>query len=412
MKRIVLVGNYHGKNIGDNSICFSIIKNLKNVESEINFTIVSNNDSCNYGNRLKFVKGSCYNDIHFIHFFEYIEKIFLIKKNAFINNIFHLLELLYFSLFLIQNKETRDILKKSTCVVIGGGGIIQDTYKKSLIHYLGYIFVSHFLNKKIVLYCVGCAAIHQQSNKYLVNKIFNFVDLISVRDEDSKKLLENIGLENVISIYDPSFNIKFKKNNENVKTNQRKKIGISVIPYYDKRYWPVSNNKIYSKYKRTIEKIINELTSTKYNVCIIPTTAWDINVAKDIVKNVKDKSSVRILYSYDENDLMNHIDEMDILITTRYHSLIFAISMEKPVIAIDYHPKTKSLIDRFNLHKYAVSIDEINSKRILDLVGKIENDREIINQIRKIKHNMVKDNFKNFRKLNDYVLTASCNNNY
>ncbi len=167
----VLISGYYGfYNIGDEAILKSIIEALRNEDPNIDIVVLSN-------------------DV------EYTKSTY--KVNA------------------INRWKLNDIYKellKCDGLISGGGSLFQDvTSSRSILYYTGIIWLAKLAKKPIFIYAQGVGPIEKKSNRKIVGKFFNKVDYITLRDKESKLLLNSIGVRKDIEIVpDPvmGFNIE------------------------------------------------------------------------------------------------------------------------------------------------------------------------------------------------------------
>ncbi|OQY39670.1 hypothetical protein B6228_02860, partial [Candidatus Atribacteria bacterium 4572_76] len=136
-------------------------------------------------------------------------------------------------------------LRDTDLFISGGGGLLQDSTGKgwSILYYLGLILAAKIVKVPVMIYAQGIGPVNKQANKKLMKWILNKVDLITVRDNSSKELLENLGVVQP-SIHvnsDPVFLLKEKNFNQTINSHpyiqklidsgNRPLIGVSVREY-------------------------------------------------------------------------------------------------------------------------------------------------------------------------------------
>src|SRR5699024_1942651 len=74
--------------------------------------------------------------------------------------------------------------------------------------------------------------------------------------------------------------------------------------------------------------------------------------------------------------IIDFINEQDMIIGTRLHSVILAIVCKKPILAISYHRKVRDVLNLIGCHDYVIPIEEIhkNEHYFVDQFGKMHND--------------------------------------
>lgn len=161
IKKIVIFGNYGGQNIGDEFILKNFASYLKN---NFDLTVVSSN-------------------------------IFYTKKHHLVHCIspppFGFRSLLKFKLF-----DFIKALKYSDYIVFGGGGLFQDNEPKAIFLWFYYFLICSFFKKKIFIVANSIGPLNLRLSKIIVKYIFSRVDFISLRDLESKKLLDKLNVKN------------------------------------------------------------------------------------------------------------------------------------------------------------------------------------------------------------------------
>ena len=106
------------------------------------------------------------------------------------------------------------IIKESSLVIVGGGGLFQDYNsfepenlffrQKGAINYYSYpIIIAKMLNIKVMLYAVGIGPLKSSSSQTAMKWIADNVDEITVRDQQSYQLLQDLGVAHHTLSADP-----------------------------------------------------------------------------------------------------------------------------------------------------------------------------------------------------------------
>lgn len=152
---IVLSGYYGFRNSGDDAILKMIIQDIRAIDPKLGITILSNRPadtkriySVNAVNRWNF---------------------FAIRK----------------------------VMKDSRLFISGGGSVIQDvTSTKSLLYYLCLILMAKRYGNKVMLYANGIGPVRKKANRKRAKNVLNRVDVITLREEDSQDILNEMGVIN------------------------------------------------------------------------------------------------------------------------------------------------------------------------------------------------------------------------
>jgi len=311
------------------------------------------------------------------------------------------------SLLDTEQKKTYENFKKMDLMIVKGGGFLH-TYKRiSDLYYLYYslynILLAKQLGKKTIIMPNSFGPFMGKVEKCIIKNVLKKCDLIYARESISKKYLSDIVENKVILSVDLGFYIQNYKEygiKEIISTySSVKKVAITMRPYR----FPESNNGE-EKYKSYIEemcKVTEGLINKGYHPIFVahtlgPSTHEDDRIAiEDVIKQLENKRVSKESYSYVNEFEMNCFDitkfysEMDYIIGTRFHSVIFAMTSLVPAIAISYSGhKTLGIMSDIGLSEYTVDIANIDAENILDKF-----DNLVVNE------SVVKDKIKKYLEI-------------
>lgn len=256
-------------------------------------------------------------------------------------------------------------VKKLDLLIIGGGGILMDLYGREAILFGMYGWLGKLTKTPVVIYGVGVGPIKTQKGAMFIRSLASIAKMVSVRDPQSKELLEKIGVTKKIhEIGDPAFKIQegpFKKKHETPL-----KIGVTAVPYYHKSYWPEENEEKYSAYITGMAKNLDQILSAYPNAEItffatkFPQDMW---VTKDVVSKMHNQKQCHVIEeSLDPMELVAFSENQDLVIGTRLHSLILSIVSETPVMAISYHHKVRDFMTMIGRKEDVINIEELHNE--------------------------------------------------
>jgi len=238
-------------------------------------------------------------------------------------------------------------ISKADLVISGGGGLLQDvTSNRSIPYYLFILYLAKKLNKKVMFYANGVGPVFREMNKRMIKLVGNMVDLITVRDEQSKKELEHLGVTKppIIVTADPAFVLNpvddergysiLKKLNINLREHHLK-IGVSVRP------WNLN------KSREVIAKACDFLVkSHNADIIFLPMQyPNDYNESVEVMKLMKESAQI-VPEALDPREVLWLCGQMDIIFGMRLHALIFGAMREVPLVGLVYDPKVEYFLKR------------------------------------------------------------------
>lgn len=228
--------------------------------------------------------------------------------------------------------------------ILGGGGVLHDWYgTKHLENRLNYVSSGE---KKMIL-GVGAPGFQSKKAQSLASKVLPKMDAITVRDEWSKSNIEAVcDVEPTVTAC-PVFLYKDPK----VKTTER--TGVNFRPYFDEKD-DISNSVLkdyfgYDDIEGATKAYINNarlICQRVENPVFIPFTPRDEEFAREFL-DIPVHS-----YEFSVQQTLKRVSEVERMVATRYHSLIFAAICGKPVLPIAYEPKVEEVAERLDIDYY------------------------------------------------------------
>lgn len=340
MYKILISGYYGFNNIGDESVLRSVVENLRARLTDIEITVLSHRPA------------------------DTAEK---------------------FGVRAVPRMSPTTILREvSRCdlLISGGGSLLQDaTSAKSIHYYLMIMKLAVMLRKKVFIYSQGIGPIRDPANRKRTARVLRLVHGIVVRDEGSRRLLEEIGVDpaRVIVTADPVLRIErpdLEKGAEILRSEECPRLdGRPLIG------WAVKERNPRSNFANEVERCIRWLEQTYHARCVLIPFHYeeDREVAVQLAQRLQDEDVGCIRSKHLSDETLSIIGNMDFLVGVRLHSLIYAAVMDVPMLGISYDPKVDAFLH--SVGQQAVSeTGEFTLERFQPAFEKAWNEREQIRQ--------------------------------
>jgi colanic acid/amylovoran biosynthesis protein len=281
------------------------------------------------------------------------------------------------------------------CLISVGGGFINDNYRPAILGRLFNLYFAKLLKKPVIIYAQSVGPFNTIIYKKLACFVLNRVDLILLRDNKSREMLEKLGVtippiyvtaDAAFSLHPHDFDVgtNLLRNEGFDIGNEKLKVSISVRKW---NYYEKNNIHGHEKYIRSIASVADYLIEKKNAEVIFASTCTgfggyhydDRIVAFEVLKYMKNKAKI-LCGEYSPLQLSSIYGNMDLHIGTRMHSNILAMISGTPFIAIQYEFKTGGLMDSIGLNDFVVDVNHINSESLIWLVEKAINEKESIKQ--------------------------------
>lgn len=285
-----------------------------------------------------------------------------------------------------EQKKTLAVYKKAKAAFVKGGGFlhayggIADTYKI-------YFFLYHInlaLSMGIPVYVMpnSYGPFVDNVSKRMVQRCLSRCRIVYSRESISKQVLKNeCGIDSKLSrdlaMYlekDVNFDAEKYIKKCGIEYEPGKMVGITVRPY---RFPGVDNpDDLYDSYRKAICDFILWLFANDYHPVLIEHVYSEnyherdiicINEISEMVRTNGKKVDIFSALELNCRQMKSIYSKLDFLVGTRFHSVIFSLTENIPVIAISYGGnKGDGIMRDLSLEKYCIPIDKVSSDNIIN----------------------------------------------
>lgn len=290
--------------------------------------------------------------------------------------------------------KTFSSIIESSCVAIGGGGMLSD-WKGSKVHrWLEFISFCKKLGKKTILLGIGAGPFFDSAIASRIGNIINNdVDLIIARDEMSKTYLkEEAGVTNRIEVL-PDLVYYLR---DIIKRNAEKKdlLVANFVPFPD----------LSSGYEKGIIEFLEDATQDRV-VELLPFHYSDWKFHKKVSEKVK-SSNLRVLPLEDIKNTIEILSSAEVAVLTRFHSIILGSLMGIPMVPLIYHHKSAELTHSLGIDEYSIDIGDgsqwkNNIPSLSDYQSRME---QVKHNLKEISSDMITMSDKQLTESRKYVL--------
>ena len=263
------------------------------------------------------------------------------------------------------------ILRSFDLLIINGGGQLTEWGGPWDFPYtiFKWTFLARSANVRCVFLNVGAGPLTHRVSKFFVRRALSFADYASFRDEESRTLVHQIGFRGRSRVFpDSAYSLELPAPNRSSRTRRRGRpiVGIAPMPYCDPRVFHEKDQLVYDRLIRKLGLFASWLVRNDYSVALFGS---DIGIDPLAIADLQSalKSDHGIAGDGDSHciikeavssleELLAQMSSMDYVVTCRFHGVIFAHLLNKPVIAISHHPKVATLMSDIGLDKYCVDI--------------------------------------------------------
>ena len=408
-KKIFIIQHY-SPNKGDSAVLGSMISSLQEKYNDIKISVSSYDPSIT-------------KQLYGVETVNWIIDFKALKKKNISIGFKELLLLLYDMLWVFLsslsitlphiNKNKAKVINaylKSDVVVVPGGHFFTslNNFPTLFCHCIA-LYVAQVLGKPTMIYSHtigpftgGLGFIKKSLSKFVLNK----VNIITVREKQSSDVLKNMGISkpDILTTAETVFLMQppdKKKSNNILKeygVNGNVKIGITIHHIYYKYYFSKT------EYINLMAQIADFLAKKiKASVVFIPMEmkydhGGDRPMAKEIIERMQYSESATLLDGeFTPQETLGIIDQMNLFVGTKTHSIVFSLLRSKPTLSISYHSKSTEFMEQLGVKEFAIPLEMLCLDEFEKKIEKLWVDQDKVSEcisshLIKVKQNAEKNN--------------------
>jgi polysaccharide pyruvyl transferase WcaK-like protein len=284
-------------------------------------------------------------------------------------------------------KQSLRNLKGTHFLIVAGSGQLCDHFG-GVSAYPFTLFKWSILTKvvraKLAFVSVGAGPIHSATSGILIRQSLVLADYRSFRDNDSRQLIEGLGVRGNNHVF-PDLAFALTPSTGQYPSSESRTVTIIPFPYYDHRYWPISDRAKYHNYVEKTAAFASWLINNEYEVSFCPSQLRADPLVIEDIKEVLTRNGHGNLHKYlierptpAFDDLMAQLFKTRIVVASRFHGALFSFLMSKPVLAISNQQKLRHLMADIGQSEYSLNIDNFDVQSLIEQFKALDANRDAI----------------------------------
>jgi colanic acid/amylovoran biosynthesis protein len=269
------------------------------------------------------------------------------------------------------------LYSQADLVIPVGGGYLRGSDRVDSIFNLALllhpIVLTTLLRKRTVLFSQSVGPFSHAIERSMLKLVLNTSGaLLLVREDQSLALLHDLGVRNAVRSVDAGF--LFESEQE---LDLRKQLGLEPTQFLvgvTVRQWLDESEQ--ERYQDACAQMIDYLIERHdaFVIFIPQVTAAligddDRTVSRAVLNAVKRQDCVHLM----EDDLDHHqvkavYANLDLIVGTRFHSVIFALTSYVPAVAIEYEHKTSGIMTDLGLEEWVIKMQDVTGPRLISRI--------------------------------------------
>jgi polysaccharide pyruvyl transferase CsaB len=278
----------------------------------------------------------------------------------------------------LSRDEILPEIKRLDLFILGGGGILFDGEVKQ---YLREVMLAHENSIPVMVYGVGAGPLHNPANQDMVKTAFSKAAMITVRERDAKRALEEAGVEGEILLTaDPAFLLNptpmpARSLHQEGLAGKERLIGMSV-----REPGPAAPNINEDVYHSLLANAADYMVD-RYDADIVfvpmERNVLDMQHSHAIISKMLRPQRATVLKNvYTAGQLLTLMKNFVFAVGMRLHFLIFAAMQGVPFVALPYASKVTGLLEE--LHIEMPPLQLVNSGRLIAYIDRSWDQRNLL----------------------------------
>ncbi len=258
------------------------------------------------------------------------------------------------------------------------------------LHYdiLSWSIIARLCGCKLLFVSVGAGPIRHPLSRRFVRGALTLAAYRSYRDSFSKDYLESIGFDTRRDSVYPDLAFSLPRTRLAAKCNcngHRFVVGVGLMNYHNRLGRSANDDTIYRDYIRTIANLVARLSQKHLTIrLLIGDMAYDNRVREDLTELLEeyglafDDGNIVDEPASSVDDLLSQLSSTDAVIASRFHNVLLAAMLKKPVVAVSYHEKFTPLMAGLGLAEFCEDIEKLDVDRLMKKLTTIEENAQCI----------------------------------
>lgn len=277
--------------------------------------------------------------------------------------------------------------KRFDLLIVSGGGQLTERGGPWSFPYALFVWslIAKWVGVKWIFLNVGAGPLNHPLSRFFIRRTLNAADYVSFRDKPSQDLARQLGFVGQ-SIVSPDNVYGFHAVPPNVTAagSLRPLVGFAPMPYPfgDLLKNPSDADAIQNDLINRLSDFASLLTKQSYSLELFGSdTKADPQAIGDVRTRLRSYHHVAVpeykpLYSVHE--LLSRMATMDYIVTCRFHGVVLAHLLNKPVLAIAHHPKVTDLMSALGLAKYCLDMRTAEPTQLMEAFSSLVSDTESV----------------------------------
>lgn len=360
-RSVILFGTWAEKNLGDDYMLSSVIREIRNHDPDARLVIFT-------GDRA--ITAAMLEREGLMN--EHVVLIYTGRKGI------REPGLPFFSSIAWFFQNVREVFR-ADFLTIGPGNQLQDvTRRMRVLFFISRGVLAWFFRTPYAYFGIGYYQISSRFCRWVFRKNADGAAFVSTRDEGSAKEVRKLGVKgtDVLGLADISFSYPWTEQKQKTKPDRQPLIGFTHRIFLP----PVFEKKVVENMENCLAGLLTDI-QTKMNARFrffpfYKDSEWNDRVAlSQLEKRLPTDLPVEIAEWQTLSELRDQIGMCDAFVGVRYHSVLLPVQNDIPVMGISYAHKTRRFMEENGLQDYVVDAEKVTESELKNMWSRLWSER-------------------------------------
>ncbi len=279
-------------------------------------------------------------------------------------------------------RHTFELARSADVIVMAGTGMLTDSGEGAMgmpYDMFKLSIAAKASGRKLMFASVGVEAIKDPRAKFFITTALRLADYRSYRDRQSKDRLQKLGFaaEKDPVCPDLAFSLPetmaTERGADTRRQSQKPTIGVGLFDHRGRGLGGPSDAAAYREYLEKIASFVMWLLEREYPVRVM---IGDLTYDEPVLEDLRVLLASRGIAKYagrfrDEaarsvEQVMDQLAGLDLVVASRFHNVLLALMLGKPVVSVSYNEKNDALMSQMGLGDYCRPIETFDLEWLVD----------------------------------------------
>ena len=266
--------------------------------------------------------------------------------------------------------------RKLSALIVVGTGILTDDGEGTLgfpYELMKWTSIAKRRGAKVLFWSVGAESMTGGLARRFIVRALDVADYRSYRDEHSRNRLLSIGFDDAASdriFPDLAFSLPLPADTS-TEARDRRTVAVGLFNYRGRGLSGADDAVAYRAYIEWMCGFIVWLLKSDHTVrVIIGDGAYDQGVLEDVRAHLAAHSMIDAQSPYRDEpaqsfeEVMDQLAGADLVVATRYHNVLLALLLGRPVLSVSYEAKNDAAMAALGLARYCQALDSCDVAKL------------------------------------------------